>query len=127
MFCKNCGQPINENQAICLNCGVKTGDGSTFCANCGNPVQPGAEVCMSCGFAVKKAGSDLAGKDKLTMILICLFLGGFGIHNFMMGETKKGIVKIVATFLCGLGGILALIDLIKIATDKYEVDPEKLF
>ncbi len=127
MFCKNCGQPLNENQAICLNCGVKTGDGSTFCANCGNPVQPGAEVCMSCGFAIKKAGSDLAGKDKLTMILICLFLGGFGIHNFMMGETKKGIVKIVATFLCGLGGILALIDLIKIATDKYEVDPEKLF
>lgn len=127
MFCKNCGQPLNPNQAICLNCGVKVGDGTTFCANCGNPVQPGAEVCMSCGFAVKKAGSDLAGKDKLTMILICLFLGGIGIHNFMMGETKKGIVKIVATFCCGLGGILALIDLIKIATDKYEVDPEKLF
>ncbi len=127
MFCKNCGQPINENQAICLNCGVKVGDGTTFCANCGNPVQPGAEVCMSCGFAVKKAGSDLAGKDKLTMILICLFLGGIGIHNFMMGETKKGVVKIVATLCCGLGGILALIDLIKIATDKYEVDPEKLF
>lgn len=127
MFCKNCGQPLNPNQAICLNCGVKVGDGTTFCANCGNPVQPGAEVCMSCGFAVKKAGSDLAGKDKLTMILICLFLGGIGIHNFMMGETKKGIVKIVATLCCGLGGILALIDLIKIATDKYEVDPEKLF
>ncbi|MBO5332940.1 MAG: TM2 domain-containing protein [Clostridia bacterium] len=127
MFCKNCGQPLNPNQAICLNCGVKVGDGTTFCANCGNPVQPGAEVCMSCGFAVKKAGSDLAGKDKLTMILICLFLGGIGIHNFMMGETKKGVVKIVATFCCGLGGILALIDLIKIATDKYEVDPEKLF
>ena len=127
MFCKNCGQPLNPNQAICLNCGVKVGDGTTFCANCGNPVQPGAEVCMSCGFAVKKAGSDLAGKDKLTMILICLFLGGIGIHNFMMGETQKGIVKIVATFCCCLGGILALIDLIKIATDKYEVDPEKLF
>ena len=45
----------------------------------------------------------------------------------MMGETKKGVVKIIATFCCGIGGILALIDLIKIATDKYEVDPEKLF
>ncbi len=126
MFCKNCGQIINENQAICLNCGVKVGDGMNYCANCGNPIQPGAEVCMSCGFAVKNE-KPLAGQEKLTMILICLFLGGIGIHNFMMGETKKGITKIVASFLCGLGGILALIDLVKIATDKYEVDPEKLF
>ena len=129
MFCKNCGKPLNENQAICLNCGVKTSDGVNFCSNCGNPVQPGAEVCMNCGFAVKKAGSDLAGKDKVTMILICFFLGWLGIHNFMMGETKKGIVKIVTYFLsCGtICGILVLIDLIKIACDKYEVDPEKWF
>lgn len=126
MFCKNCGQPLNENQAICLNCGVKIGDGVNFCSNCGNPVQPGAEVCMSCGFAVKNE-KPLAGQDKLVMILICFFIGGFGVHNFMMGETKKGIVKIVATLCCGIGWILALIDLIKIATDKYEVDPEKLF
>ena len=46
MFCKNCGQPLNPNQAICLNCGVKVGDGTTFCANCGNenyinkPIKP---------------------------------------------------------------------------------------
>ena len=126
MFCKNCGQPIIAEQAICLNCGVKNGDGTNFCGNCGNPVQPGAEVCMSCGFAVKKAKA-LAGQDKLVMVLICFFIGGFGVHNFMMGETKKGIVKIVATLCCGIGWILALVDLIKIATDKYEVDPEKLF
>ncbi len=124
MYCKNCGNSINENQAICLNCGVKVGEGETFCDNCGQPVPAGAEVCMSCGFAVKKA-SNLAGKDKLTIILVCLFLGGLGIHNFMMGETKKGIVKIIASFCCYLGGVLALIDLIKICTDKYEVDPEK--
>ena len=68
----------------------------------------------------------LNGQDKVVMILICLFLGGLGIHNFMMGETKKGIVKIVASFCFYLGGILALIDLVKILTDKYEVDPEKL-
>ncbi len=126
MFCKNCGQPINENQAICLNCGVKVSDGTNFCGNCGNPVQEGAEVCMNCGFAIKNA-KPLAGQDKLVMILICFFIGAFGVHNFMMGETKKGIVKIVATLCCGIGWILALIDLIKIATDKYEVDPEKLF
>ncbi len=127
MFCKNCGEPMNDNQAICLKCGVKTGEGSTFCANCGNTVAPGAEVCLSCGVAVKKPTAGLAGHDKVTMALICFFLGGIGIHNFMMGETKKGIVKIVLSLCVGIGGILALIDFVRILTDKYEVNPDKAF
>ena len=127
MFCKNCGKEMNDNQAICLECGVKTGEGNAFCANCGNAVAPEAEVCLNCGVAVKKAAGDLAGKDKTTIILICLFLGGLGIHNFMMGETKKGIVKIVLSFCFGISTIFALIDLIKIAMDKYEVNPDKAF
>ena len=57
---------------------------------------------------------------------IGFFLGGIGIHNFMMGETKKGIFKIVMAFCCGIGGILALIDFVKILMDKYVVDPDKL-
>lgn len=130
MFCKNCGKEMNDNQAICLNCGVKTGEGSAFCSNCGGAVAPGAEVCMNCGVAIKKAGvaGGIDKDNKIVMALVCFFLGGLGIHNFMMGETKKGIVKIVASFcLAGLGGLLALIDFIKILMDKYVVDPEKFF
>lgn len=123
MYCKNCGEPMNANQAICIKCGVKTGDGNRFCANCGKDIAPDAAVCMNCGVANKKA----ANYDKVTIALVCFFLGGLGIHNFMLGETKKGIVKIVGCFLCGISGILALIDFIKILMDKYEVDPEKLF
>lgn len=128
MYCKQCGEQMNENQAICLKCGVKAGEGNSFCSNCGNTVAPNAEVCLSCGVALKKANAagDLGGKDKIVIILVCLFLGGLGIHNFMMGETKKGVFKIIMSFLCGLGGLLALIDLIKILMDKYVVDPNKL-
>ena len=128
MYCRNCGEAMNDNQAICLKCGVKVGEGNAFCANCGNATNPDAEVCLNCGVALKKEakGGDLNGQDKVVMILICLFLGGFGIHNFMMGETKKGIVKIVTNFLCGIGSILALIDLIRIAMGTYKVDPTKL-
>ncbi len=127
MFCKNCGKPMNDNQAICLECGVKVGDGNTFCANCGNTVAPGAEVCLSCGVAIKKAGGDFGKYDKVTIALVCFFLGGLGIHNFMLGETKKGIVKIVLSFCFYIGSILALIDFIKILMDKYEVNPDKAF
>ena len=132
MFCRNCGEAMNDNQAICLKCGVQTGNGNAYCANCGQPVNPNAAVCLSCGVAIQNAavaanGEYLAGKDKLTMALVCFFLGGLGIHNFMMGETKKGVVKIVLSLCVGIGGILALIDFIKILTDKYVVDPTKAF
>ncbi|MBQ4154544.1 MAG: TM2 domain-containing protein [Clostridia bacterium] len=127
MYCKNCGEAMNDNQAICLKCGVKTGQGTAFCSNCGNALPENAAVCLNCGVAVKGAEGDLAGKDKVTIALICFFLGGLGIHNFLMGETKKGVVKIVASFCFGLGSILALIDFVKILMDKYVVDPDKLF
>ena len=127
MYCKNCGELMNDNQAICVKCGVKTGDGNSHCAFCGNPIDPLATVCMNCGMAVKKAG-NLNGQDKMVMALICFFLGGFGIHNFMMGESKKGIFRLVLSIVgCGIGGIFGLIDFIKILTDKYVYDPEKLF
>lgn len=117
---------MNDNQAICLKCGVKTGDGKGFCANCGQPVGEGASVCLNCGVAITGGNGDyLNGKDKIVMALICFFLGGIGIHNFVLGETKKGVLKIILSLCVGIGWIFALIDFIRILTDKYEVNPDK--
>jgi len=132
MYCKNCGVEMNDNQAVCIKCGSKVGTGEAYCANCGQPLTPGADFCMNCGVAVKKASStgldgELGGQSKLAMALLCFFLGAIGVHNFVLGETKKGIVKIVATCCFGIGAILALIDFVRILTDKYVIDPEKLF
>lgn len=127
MYCKNCGEQMNDNQAICIKCGVKVGDGTAYCANCGSTISPDADVCLNCGVAVKKPGATYGNYDKIVIALVCFFLGGIGIHNFMLGETKKGIVKIVLSFCFGIGSILALIDFIKILMDKYEVNPDKAF
>ena len=129
MYCRACGEKVNDNQAICLKCGVEVGKGSAYCSNCGKHVSPEAAVCLSCGVAIekKKNGKYLNGKDKLTIALICFFFGGIGIHNFMMGENKKGIMKIVFMFLCGISSILALIDFIKILAGSYKYDPEASF
>ena len=127
MFCRNCGEQMNDNQAICLKCGVKTGEGEAYCSNCGKEVTPGAEVCLNCGVAIKKSNAGYGNYDKIVIALVCFFLGGLGIHNFMLGETKKGIVKIVLSICFGIGAILALIDFIKILMDKYEVNPDKAF
>ncbi len=127
MYCRNCGEQMNDNQAICLKCGVAVGEGKAFCKHCGKSVNENAAVCLNCGCKIEdeqektKAGA-LNGQDKMTMALICFFLGGIGVHNFMMGEKKRGIIKIITFFCCGISSILALIDFIKILMDKYEVN-----
>lgn len=126
MYCSSCGEEMNENQEICLKCGIKKGKGKNYCPNCGKAVQAGAAVCLNCGVAVANQGGNLAGKDKITIAVVCFFLGGLGIHNFMMGEKKKGIFRLIMCLFCGIGYIFALIDLVKILMDKYEVNPDAL-
>ena len=68
----------------------------------------------------------LGGKPKVNMALWCYFFGCFGVHNFILGENKKGILRLVLTLCTGLGVILGAIDFVKIVCDAYEVNPEKL-
>lgn len=49
MYCKNCGQPLQEHAVVCLNCGVRKGDGNKYCANCGAQPDPLAAICVKCG------------------------------------------------------------------------------
>jgi|TARA_B100001971_G_C17916851_1_gene395698 TM2 domain-containing membrane protein YozV len=50
------------------------------------------------------------------LAIICLFLGGLGIHRFMVGKTGTGILML---FTLGGVGIWALIDLIQILKGKF--------
>ena len=64
-------------------------------------------------------------ENKIILVLITMFFGTFGIHNFILGETKKGLVKIVLFVFCGIASIvLTLMDLIKIAKEEYTVNPD---
>lgn len=53
------------------------------------------------------------GKSQLVALLLCLFVGAFGIHRFYLGYTWQGVVKLLTL---GGFGIWALIDLIRIVT-----------
>lgn len=55
-------------------------------------------------------------KSWLAALLLCLFLGGIGVHRFYTGKIGTGILMILT--LGGLG-IWVLIDLIMIAIGKF--------
>ncbi len=125
MYCKNCGSEINENAVACMSCGFAKGDGSKFCSNCGSEINPGAAICTNCGAAVSAAAPVAGGeqKSKLVAVLLAFFLGTIGIHDFYLGYTKYGIIKIVLTCCTGVGGgIWALIDFIRLLTGSLDKD-----
>ena len=67
----------------------------------------------------------IGGKSRHVMIIICLLLGSIGIHNFMFGENRKGVVKLIFTFIYGISLLLMLYDLIKLIKRSYVIDPKK--
>lgn len=54
-----------------------------------------------------------SGKSQLVALLLCLLVGGLGIHRFYLGYTTAGIIQLLTAGGCG---IWALIDLIRIIT-----------
>ncbi len=55
-------------------------------------------------------------KNWLATLLLCLFLGGIGVHRFYVGKVGTGILQLITFGGCG---IWTLIDLIMIITGSF--------
>ncbi|WP_208440445.1 TM2 domain-containing protein [Bartonella raoultii] len=63
-----------------------------------------------------------SSQSKVTLAIVCLFLGGLGIHRFMVGKTGTGVVMLLLTItLVGaiISGFWAFIDFIVILTGNF--------
>lgn len=52
------------------------------------------------------------GADKKIAAGICgILLGTFGVHKFILGYTKEGVIQLIIGILtCGIAGIIGLIE-----------------
>lgn len=57
-------------------------------------------------------GNQPAVENKKVMAgILAIVLGGFGVHKFILGYQKEGIIQIVITLVtCGAGSIVGLIE-----------------
>lgn len=135
MYCKNCGQQIDDNAAFCTNCGFAKNTGNKYCPNCGKEIVPGAAVCTNCGVALAPSApaANVAAasgqKEKLIAGLLGIFLGGLGIHNFYLGFNKRALIQLLVSLLtCGIGApVMSIWGLIEgifylIGKDGYTAD-----
>lgn len=122
MFCRNCGNQMDNSAAVCVKCGVPTGQGVNFCHNCGNQTAPGAAVCTSCGVALAQVIQG-EQKSKMAAGLLGIFLGAWGVHNFYLGNTGRAVAQIIVTIVtCGVGAIWGLIEGIMILCGSIKTD-----
>lgn len=62
---------------------------------------------------------------KIIAGVLAILLGGLGIHKFVLGYTKEGIIQlIIGVCTCGIGGIIGFIEgiiyLVKTDEDFYQ-------
>lgn len=107
-----------------------------YCKFCGARIPMDAVVCTHCGRQVEMLQSQqnnqpivinntttqsnnqnvVVGtgrpKNKLTAVLLCLFLGEFGVHRFYEGKILTGLLWMFTVGLFGIGWLVDLIILL---------------
>jgi len=60
--------------------------------------------------------TDISPKSRLATLLLCIFVGVFGVHRFYVGKTGTGVAQLLTL---GALGIWVLVDLILIAVGSF--------
>ena len=76
----------------CIKCNSFVSDNASFCGNCGHPTADGIITLRQ---------ENISSSNRLVYILLALFLGTLGIHNFYAGRIGSGVAQLLLTILIG--------------------------
>lgn len=101
-----------------------------YCKYCGKPLESEDTPCPFCGNLPRRARIQAAApkaKSRVAAGWLGILLGGFGAHNFYVGNTGKAIAQLLITLLsCGtlffISAIWGLVEGIWYLTGKYGTD-----
>jgi TM2 domain-containing membrane protein YozV len=94
-----------------------------YCTECGEIINIKAEICPKCGVRQLVQSTQISveiteQRNKwITCLLLCWFLGIFGVHRFYTGHTALGVVQLLTLGGCG---IWTLIDFIVIVSGNFK-------
>ena len=130
-MCKNCGTITNDDAATnCGNCGAildatpqqQPMDGGQGYQQPGYQ-QPVGGYQQPMGAQPGAIPPGYVPKSKMAAGLLGIFLGAWGVHNFYLGNTSRGVIQIVVTLVtCGIGSIWGLIEGIMILAGSINTD-----
>ncbi|MCL2601169.1 MAG: TM2 domain-containing protein, partial [Treponema sp.] len=83
-----------------------------YCFSCGRAIKRTADVCPFCGARQETGATDgyppgYKPKNKLSAILLCIFLGSYGVHRFYVGKIGSAIGMLGIFIISVISVILA--------------------
>ncbi len=117
MNCTCCGAEIRENASECRFCGEPTSIQQRYVPrqNPRPPVQEtvyDAEPVRADHIYVEHRYQEAASpKNRLVLLLLCIFLGRYGVHRFYQGKVGSGIAYLVTHGWFYIGWIYDIINI----------------
>ncbi len=112
MYCRHCGEQLDDKAEICFSCGNKPLADDNYCPQCGAQTTPEMEQCLNCGMKLKISHDYsknrrviYSDKSKTAAGTLAVVLGAFGAHDFYLGDKSKGWTKFILSV--ATGGIAA--------------------
>jgi TM2 domain-containing membrane protein YozV/ribosomal protein L40E len=86
--CNKCNAPLDPEDTKCFKCG-------TIRFNPNRDSSPSS--ALDSLYAPRAASPRYSSKDRTIYVVLGLFLGGLGVHNFYSGHTGRGLAKLLMT------------------------------
>lgn len=107
-FCSRCGKQIHEGIKFCPNCGSEC---TTDHAGAHSEMQSNPTIVYVQAPQQQSVYVHKFEKSKGIALLLCFFLGGFGVHQFYLGNTVQGVFYLLFSWTC-IPAIISVVDFI---------------